>query len=148
MGLADDLTGLLTYLDSNIFIYFLEGHADYAEPLTALFDRIGSGALQAVTSQLTLAEVLVKPLRDQNSALYAQCLLFIRSREGLRVSPIDQHCLLEAARLRAGSGFRLPDAIHIAAATTAGCQSFLTNDRRLGACRGLRVVYLDHYAAT
>ena len=36
--------------------------------------------------------------------------------------------LVESARLRASTGLRLPDAIHLAAAREAGCSTLVTND--------------------
>jgi predicted nucleic acid-binding protein len=47
-----------------------------------------------------------------------------------------------AAHLRAGYGFKLGDALHLAAAVEAGCGLFLTNDSRLSACREIAVEVL------
>lgn len=66
MGLLNALQGHQIYLDTNIWIYALEGYPDFIQPLTELFSHIDQGNLKAVTSELTLAEVLVKPLMDQN----------------------------------------------------------------------------------
>ena len=40
----------------------------------------------------------------------------------------------------------LPDALQLAAALSSGCKTFVTNDRRLPAVPGLRVVQLSQYA--
>jgi predicted nucleic acid-binding protein len=66
MGILAALQGQRTYLDTNIWIYAIEGYSTYAPALTDLFSAIDSHQLQAVTSELTLAEVLVKPLIDRN----------------------------------------------------------------------------------
>lgn len=65
MASLTTLTGRLS-LDTNIFIYALEGYPVLRPTLTQLFERIDHGAIQAVTSELTLAEVLVKPLLDRS----------------------------------------------------------------------------------
>lgn len=39
---------------------------------------------------------------------------------------------LDAARLRASSGLKLPDALHLACAQHHGCSEFWTNDHRFG----------------
>ena len=49
----------------------------------------------------------------------------------LAMVPVSRTILIDAARLRANSGLRLPDAIHVATAVAAGCPIFLSNDRRL-----------------
>ncbi len=57
------------YLDVNIFIYWLEEYLPYVQMLTELFQLIDNGQLQAVTSELTLAEALVKPIMDDDNNL-------------------------------------------------------------------------------
>jgi predicted nucleic acid-binding protein len=62
-------SGSRIYLDANVWIYALEGYAAYATQLAALFTRLDAGDLIGATSELTLAEVLVKPFADKNYAL-------------------------------------------------------------------------------
>ena len=50
--------------------------------------------------------------------------------------------LKAAAQLRAATGVKTPDALQLAAALTAGCRTFVTNDRRLPALPGLRILQL------
>ncbi len=69
MGLSVLPVSSRVYLDANVWIYALEGHAAYAAPLKTLFARIDTGEITAITSALTLAEVLVKPFADGNTAL-------------------------------------------------------------------------------
>lgn len=61
MGLLTALQGDRIYLDTNIWIYALEGYPAFRAEITLLFERIQSGALMAITSELALAELLVKP---------------------------------------------------------------------------------------
>jgi predicted nucleic acid-binding protein len=49
--------------------------------------------------------------------------------------------------LRAATGVKTPDSLQLAAATSAGCTAFLTNDRSIPAIRGLRVLQLGDYQA-
>lgn len=62
MGLMDVLVGDRIYLDTNIIIYALEGYSEYISSLEQLFTAIDEGKMGAVTSELTLAESLVKPM--------------------------------------------------------------------------------------
>lgn len=55
MGLIDRIMGQRIYLDTNIFIYAVEGYTEYLDVLTELFEKMDQGALTAVSSELTLA---------------------------------------------------------------------------------------------
>lgn len=48
-------------LDTNLFIYFLEDHPRYGAWCASLFDLIDRGRTPAVTSTVTLLELLVQP---------------------------------------------------------------------------------------
>jgi predicted nucleic acid-binding protein len=69
MGLLTSLQGDRIYLDVNIWIYALEGYPDFSSGLAALFQAIDQGTLTAVSSELALAEALVKPIQDQDQAV-------------------------------------------------------------------------------
>lgn len=129
MGLLNSLQGDRIYLDVNIWIYALEGYPNFRPDLAALFQAIDQGTLTAVTSELALAEALVKPIQNQDQAtqkLYQQA---IANRPNVEVIPIDRPILITAAQLRATTKLKLPDAIHAATALNAKCSTFLTNDR-------------------
>lgn len=144
MGIINVIEGGRVYLDANIFIYALEGYPEFAAELAEIFAMIDNGGLQAVTSELTLAETLVKPIMDGNAALEQTYKEIIQSGGGLGVEPINRNILIEAAHLRAKNvQLRLPDAIHAVTATASGCRTFLTNDRRLKTVTGLEVVVLS-----
>lgn len=103
-----------------MFVYAVEGFARYRAFIRELFGAIESGHVDAVTSELTLAEALVKPLeigREDIAGLYAD---LIQNSGRLIVLPVDRSILVEAASYRARLGIKLPDAIHVATAVAAG----------------------------
>jgi predicted nucleic acid-binding protein len=55
--------------------------------------------------------------------------------------------LRRAAQIRPASGARTPDALQVAAALSARCTVFVTDDRRLPTVPGLRIIQLAAYAA-
>ena len=59
---ASQNTPQRVYLDANVFIYALEAATEHLPDLTALFDLLAAGGAAAVTSELTLAEVLPRPV--------------------------------------------------------------------------------------
>ncbi|MDJ0621031.1 MAG: type II toxin-antitoxin system VapC family toxin [Calothrix sp. MO_192.B10] len=142
MVVVNAIQGERVYLDTNIFIYAIEGYPDFVDELSQLFDNIDAGNFRAFTSELTLAEVLVRPLIDGNLEIQAAYQQALQSSEVLEVVVVSRDVLIEAARLRAIANLRLPDAIHGATAILTGCETFLTNDRRLAALPGIEVVVL------
>jgi predicted nucleic acid-binding protein len=131
------------YLDTNIFVYALEGYEEFRPRLTTLFETIDRGSLRAVTSELTLAEVLVKPLLDRSRERESAYNQALRSSPALDIVPVTREVLVAAARLRAEHGLKLPDAIHAATAQLSDCQQFLTNDTRLRNLPRLTVLLLS-----
>ena len=142
MGLIDHMAGRRTYLDANVLIYVLEGHATYAPLLQPMLDAISQGMAHVVTSELTLAEMLVAPLRqglDDQARTYQH---YLRPRPHFDVVPISRPVLVHAARLRARSSLKLPDAIHVATAWQSTCDLFLTNDTGIKDLESLDVLRL------
>jgi predicted nucleic acid-binding protein len=131
------------YLDTNIFIYALEGYPVFRAVLTMLFEALDRGELTAVTSELTLAEVLVKPLLDHHAERQAAYLEALQPSTSLQIVPVSREVLIAAARLRADANLKLPDAIHAATAQLTGCGQFLTNDARVPALPGLAIRLLS-----
>ena len=143
MGFVSSLTGSALYIDTNIFIYAFEGFPEYADKLRELFEAIDSGDVKAVTSELTLAELLVKPFMDANTQRQSFYRDTIQNSDLLSVCSVSRDILIDAARLRSLSSLRLPDAIHVATASFAGCTFFLTNDRRITSVMGIQVIILS-----
>src|SRR4051812_46379606 len=141
MAGLSDILGRTVYLDANIFIYAVEGYAPEEAFLRELLAALEDGRFPAVTSELSLAEVLVKPLklgREDVAAAYGELLT---ASDRLAVLPVDRAILVEVARQRAALG--MPDAIHVATALAAGCDLFLTNNGRLKLPAGLAKKLLE-----
>ena len=144
MGILTAIQGDRIYLDVNIWIYALEQHPTFSQPLTELFQQVDQKALTVVTSELSLAEALVKPVRDQDIARQTTYRQFLSSRPNLRVIPVQRAILIEAARQRAtNNSLKLPDAIHAATAVILKCTTLLTNDQTFKSVSSLPVVILS-----
>jgi predicted nucleic acid-binding protein len=146
MGLREDLGPGPTALDTALFIYYIEENAVFLPLVAPIFEDVAAGRREVVSSSLTLLEVLVVPYRAGNLVLaerYEACLS--RSR-GVRLVDVDRSQLRTAAQLRAlRPSVRTPDALQLAAALSAGCSAFVTNDRDLPAVPGLKVLKLRDY---
>jgi predicted nucleic acid-binding protein len=130
MGLSEKLTGKHVYFDTNIFIYALEAPERYAVQTASLAQLLQGESCTVFTSELTLAELLTKPLRDgrmEAVAIYRDAL----ENSSIRLAPISRAVLIRAAMLRGQLGMKTPDAIHAATAVDSACSAFLTNDAEL-----------------
>lgn len=129
-------------LDTNIFIYALEGYSTFRAVLTSLFDTLDRHELAAITSELTLAEVLVKPFFDRSIERERAYLQTLQPSASLQMVPVSRDVLITAARLRAETNMKLPDAIHAATAQISACSHFLTNDTNVKTIPGLTILSL------
>ena len=68
MEWIDGLQGKTVGLDTAPLIYFIEENPTYLEATKLFFEAMDRGDLTIVTSTVTLLEVLVHPLRSNNSA--------------------------------------------------------------------------------
>ena len=147
MGLIDDLGPGKVGVDTAIFIYFIEAAPAWLPVILPLFQAADTGQRELVTSAVTLLEVLVVPYRAGNNAIAARYEALLTRSRGVQLIDLTRVQLRRAAQLRALTGVRTPDALQLTAARDAGCTAFVTNDRRLPAVPGLRIVQLAPYAA-
>jgi predicted nucleic acid-binding protein len=94
---------------------------------------------------LTLLEVLVVPYRVGNIELAQRYEAVLTRSRGVRMVDLTRGHMRLAAQLRAATSTATPDALQLATTLATGCSDFVTNDRRLPALPGLRVVQLDAY---
>jgi hypothetical protein len=59
MGLVDELRGSRICIDTAPFIYFMEKDPKYLNIIKPVFAEIDAGKIDAITSTVTLIEVLV-----------------------------------------------------------------------------------------
>ncbi|MGA7343664.1 MAG: PIN domain-containing protein [Terracidiphilus sp.] len=118
------------FLDTNFFIYLIEGASSHAARARYLARAFSTRKDEILTSVMSLGEVLVTPLRNGDFAL-AQRYRQIFRGQGITVLPFLEPAAEAFALIRIGGTVKPPDAIQLATAGTAGCDLFLTNDERL-----------------
>jgi len=106
-------------------------------------DAIETTPLRALTSVLTLVEVLVQPLRVGNTDLAQEYHDILVMRDDYRLVEISTDIAISAAAIRARYSLRTPDAIHVATAIKMGCDAILTNDRDFRRVTDLNGLVLD-----
>jgi predicted nucleic acid-binding protein len=145
MGLVQALGEGPIAIDTVAFIYFIEESSEYFGLIEPLFREIDRGRIKAVTSSVTLLEVLVVPYRASDLVLADRYEEILTRSRGIEVLDIDREQIRAAALLRARYRLRTPDALQISAALSKECKVFVTNDRDLPEIAGLRIIQLRDY---
>jgi predicted nucleic acid-binding protein len=134
------------YLDSNVFVAAFENAGALSDHAWWIIQAIEDGEIIGATSEMTLAEILVKPLEMENTELAAGYEDMISATPGFEVLPVRRDILVDAAGLRAQrSSIRLPDAVHIATASALSCSFFVSNDRRLSLPNGIKLLPVNPF---
>ena len=148
MGLVDELIGLRVCIDTAPIIYFIERNQRYLSLVRPVFAEIDAGRIEAITSTITLLEVLVQPIRKNNRRLaekYREVLLY---SEGLTTFEILHDVSEMASELRAKYSIKTPDAIQLAVGILYGASKFITNDPALKKVTDTNVLVLDDFVDT
>jgi predicted nucleic acid-binding protein len=130
----------LIYLDANCFIYSVEHIEPYGTLLEPVWRRGG-----IVTSEITRLEVLVKPFQAGDEGL-AEVYRQLLNASEVECLPLSAAILKQAARLRAATGIKTPDAIHAASSLARNAVLFLSNDKQFRNIPSLPFAYLHDQA--
>ena len=101
-----------------------------------------AGQFTIVSSDLVILETLVKPLREGDTVVEMLFRSLLDANE-VTLIPATRPLWEDAARLRAETGLKTPDALHAATALYAECTLFVTNDADFRGFEDLPVVVLD-----
>ena len=140
MGLIKSLYGKKIFLDTAPLIYYIEGNNAYVLKLNELFE-VKNGC-RFVTSVITLAEVLVMPLRKGMTGLAKQYENILTQASNVDIYEVNIHIAKETAQLRAIYKIKTPDAIQLATAQFCSADYFLTNDLNLTSVN-MNIITLD-----
>lgn len=113
-----------------LFIYWIESHPAYSARVNEIFRKSLSRGDEICTSILTVGEVLVLPIREQNLALKNKAEAFFESGV-VNLLPVSRQVVDCFAQVRASTRVAPADALHLACAATHGTDLFLTNDKTL-----------------
>lgn len=127
-----NLAGQTVFIDTAPLIYFIEEHETYGSIVTPLFEAADKGQIELVTSVISLLEVLVHPLRNDDEHLAQRYNDILMSAPHLTMLSITAQVAQHAAELRATQNLKTPDAIQLATALDQGTSALITNDRDFG----------------
>ena|SRR5271157_3383509 len=133
-GMPDEA---LLLVDTAPIIHTLERHPTFGPYFQPLFDAHAAGKLRFAVTTVTVAEVLTGPFKARKNDLAWRYRMVL---ESWRVIPLDVDIAESAARFRAETGLRLPDAIQLASAVAIKAFALVTHDRDFSAVRWFRII--------
>jgi predicted nucleic acid-binding protein len=128
----------LLLIDSAPIIYVLEDHPQFGPRFAPLFAAHAAGRLRFAVTTITVAEVLVGPLRAGDDALAQRYRAILESWQPVA---LDLEIAASAARLRASLRLGLADAVQAASALAINAAALVTHDRDFSRLRALRIIF-------
>lgn len=132
-------------IDSMCFIYHFEVNKSYGEIAKQVFLQLQKNKLTAVTSTITLAEILSFKKLQEDKILFEQTKTRLRQTPNLEIIPVNEVISEIAAILKYKYSIALPDSIQVATAVASGQEAFVTNDRGLQKIKEIKVIILDDF---
>jgi predicted nucleic acid-binding protein len=130
-------------LDTSIFIYQLEANDRYLALTDCIFAWLERHDSKAVTSTITMTELLVQPYRESDEQRVDEFYGLLSTYPNLDWVAPNLEIADLAARLRALYRLRTPDALQAATAIHAGASAFITNDLVFERAEGFEALILD-----
>lgn len=115
-------------LDTSVFVYHLESHPKYFPTTERIFAWLETPGHLAVTSTITMTELLVKPYRERDQRRVDNCFALFSRFPNLEWVAPNLDISDAAAHIRAVWRLKTPDAIEAATAIYCGIPGFLSND--------------------
>lgn len=130
-------------LDTSVFIYQIEANPRYVAFADAIFEWLERPNRSAVTSTITMMEVLVQPYRDSSQARADRYYALLSSYPRLEWRAPTLETADIAARLRAKHRLASPDALQAACAIEAGATALITNDTAFERVKAFETMVLE-----
>lgn len=131
------------YLDTAVFIYFVERNPRYFDFCDEIFRRVEEGRIEAMTSTLTMTEILVQPYKMKKDELVLKFYSLFSTYPHLKWIDLTLGISDLAAKVRAERHMKTPDAIHGASALFSGATGLVCNDRIFRRVEGMECLMLD-----
>jgi predicted nucleic acid-binding protein len=131
-------------LDTSVFIYQLEANPRYVELTDHIFTWLERPEHAAVTSTITMTELLVQPYRNSEEQRVNEFYALLSTYPNLDWIAPDLEVGDTAARIRASHRLRTPAALQAATAVHARATALITNDPAFERVGVFKTMVLDH----
>ena len=142
-GLLRRHAGRTAYFDTNIFIYLLGNNPTYAGLCLQLLQACANQELQGLSGDVTLAELLVKPLQANDAKAVAAVRELLIESGAITLVSHSRKAFERAAELRAKHGLKMVDALQLATAMDVQAACFVSNGRDFPEVPGIECLSLD-----
>jgi predicted nucleic acid-binding protein len=132
-------------LDTSILIYHMEANAQYLALADAVFSWVEKAGHEAVTSTITMTELLVPAYRENDEWRVEEFYGLLSTYPNLRWIAPDLETADIAARMRAAYRLRTPDALQAATAFRATATGLITNDPAFARVQEFETAILDEF---
>jgi predicted nucleic acid-binding protein len=132
-------------LDTSVFIYQLEANVRYLALTDSIFSWMEREGHEAVTSTITMTELLVPSYRDKDEHRVDAFYGLLSTYPNLQWIAPDLETADLAAKLRAAHRLRTPDALQAATAIGARAMGFVTNDPVFERIEEIDTAILDQF---
>jgi predicted nucleic acid-binding protein len=130
-------------LDTCVFVYHLEANPTYVQATERLFVWLEERGSQAVTSTVTMTELLVQPYRNQDIRRVDNCYALLSRYPNLIWMAPSLDIADIAAGIRAKHNLKALDAIQAATAVYTQMPGLITNDPVFRRLDVLDILLLD-----
>jgi len=135
--------GKIIFIDTAPFIYHFENSEKYSPLTKVLFSELDKNSVRAITSVITLTEIITKPFQIGNREVVEKYIAYFRSGKNLVVHPINENIAIIAGELRGKyPSIKSIDALQLGTALFLEAKIFVTNDFQLEQIKEIEVVVL------
>ena len=131
------------FIDTAPLIYLIEGEEDFANIVEKQLNQWITAGQNLATSTLTLLELLVAPMRQQNKRLVQKYRALLQDLLSEPLIPLSEAVSEMAAQIRGVNGLKTPDSIQLATALYSGADIFYTNDKMLSKFSDIEILTVE-----
>jgi predicted nucleic acid-binding protein len=135
--------GQNVYIDTNVFIYFLEENPLFFSICALFLQAVADGQIIGHTGDAVIAETMVQPYKIGDMAIISRFNDFFHREDFLSIHPHDTSTFELATQISAQQSMKLIDSLHLATAIRKGCQCLITRDDGFKSVGGVRIIQLQ-----
>lgn len=125
------MKGKKVYFDTNVLIYVFADTPHFVEASLPFFDAIEQGVFMGFTGDITLGELLVQPIMDNDLSTSNRIKSFFDKAQIISLVSHTREDFELMAQIRAQNKLKAMDAIQVATAIRSGCSVLVTGDKNM-----------------